>query len=304
VAIAQDRAAEKAHFVRCGVPVAPHAVIETAAQLAAVGDDLLPGILKTARMGYDGKGQVRVNDAAALRNYYESVKDVVATTPSTVVITMTQPYFLAEYFLGSLWIMPKHVLDPKGLTDKYTFAETKSIDAAQANPEMKEFAEWYGSEEVRRDPKLNIGTGPYAYEEWKTGESVTLRRNDAFWAKGKDAWNPAYADKLVYKVINDRNSAVVALKNAEIDFMEYVPPTKYTEEIDTVATPHLIDVGCREQRDFLVAALVDDLAQLNLDDQGDCSQCCCRGWSRKAAGRSGQTGNRRWQEIDRHHVEP
>jgi 5-(carboxyamino)imidazole ribonucleotide synthase len=25
-----------------------------------VGDDLLPGILKTARLGYDGKGQVRV----------------------------------------------------------------------------------------------------------------------------------------------------------------------------------------------------------------------------------------------------
>ncbi len=180
-----------------------------------------------------------IADAAALRNYYESVKEVVATSPTTVVITMTQPYFLAEYFLGTLWIMPKHVLDPTGLTDKYTFAETKSMDAAQANPAMKEFAEWYGSEDVRRDPKLNIGSGAYAYEEWKTGESVTLRRNDAYWAKGKDAWNPAYADKLVYKVINDRNSAVVALKNAEIDFMEYVPPTKYTEEIDTVATPHL-----------------------------------------------------------------
>ena len=60
VAIAQDRAAEKAHFVRCGVPVAPHAVIETEAQLAAVDAQLLPGILKTARLGYDGKGQVRV----------------------------------------------------------------------------------------------------------------------------------------------------------------------------------------------------------------------------------------------------
>lgn len=66
VAIAQDRAAEKAHFVRCGVPCAPHAVIESAAQLAAVPADLLPGILKTARLGYDGKGQVRVADAAAL----------------------------------------------------------------------------------------------------------------------------------------------------------------------------------------------------------------------------------------------
>jgi 5-(carboxyamino)imidazole ribonucleotide synthase len=38
VAIAQDRAAEKAHFVKCGVPCAPYAVIETAEQLAAVND--------------------------------------------------------------------------------------------------------------------------------------------------------------------------------------------------------------------------------------------------------------------------
>ena len=66
VGIAQDRAAEKAHFVSCGVPCAPYAVIETAGQLAAVDASLLPGILKTARMGYDGKGQVRVADAAAL----------------------------------------------------------------------------------------------------------------------------------------------------------------------------------------------------------------------------------------------
>jgi 5-(carboxyamino)imidazole ribonucleotide synthase len=60
VAVAQDRAREKAHFVTCGVPVAPHAVIDTAAQLTAVPDSLLPGILKTSRLGYDGKGQLRV----------------------------------------------------------------------------------------------------------------------------------------------------------------------------------------------------------------------------------------------------
>jgi 5-(carboxyamino)imidazole ribonucleotide synthase len=67
VAVCQDRAAEKAHFVDCGVPVAPHAVIADEATLAAVPDDLLPGILKTARLGYDGKGQVRVADRAALQ---------------------------------------------------------------------------------------------------------------------------------------------------------------------------------------------------------------------------------------------
>ena len=60
VAICQDRAAEKAHFARSGVACAPHAVIASASELAAVDVGLLPGILKTARLGYDGKGQVRV----------------------------------------------------------------------------------------------------------------------------------------------------------------------------------------------------------------------------------------------------
>ena len=76
VAIAQDRAQEKAHFVSCGVPCAPYAVIETAAQLAAVSDDLLPGILKTSRMGYDGKGQVRVKTRAELQAAWTDLKQV------------------------------------------------------------------------------------------------------------------------------------------------------------------------------------------------------------------------------------
>ena len=77
VAIAQDRGAEKAHFVKCGVPCAPYAVIESAAQLeAAVLQNLLPGILKTARMGYDGKGQVRVKDAVSLRSAWQDLKQV------------------------------------------------------------------------------------------------------------------------------------------------------------------------------------------------------------------------------------
>jgi 5-(carboxyamino)imidazole ribonucleotide synthase len=60
VAVCQNRAAEKAQFTGCGVPCAPHAVLQTDEDLAQVADELLPGILKTARMGYDGKGQVRV----------------------------------------------------------------------------------------------------------------------------------------------------------------------------------------------------------------------------------------------------
>ena len=76
VAIAQDRAAEKAHFVGCGVPCAPYAVIDTAEQLAAVADDLLPGILKTTRMGYDGKGQVRVRTRTELVEAWQGLNGV------------------------------------------------------------------------------------------------------------------------------------------------------------------------------------------------------------------------------------
>ena len=76
VAICQDRAREKAHFVACGVDCAPYAVIETPEQLAAVTDDLLPGILKTARLGYDGKGQIRVKTRAELIAAWDELQRV------------------------------------------------------------------------------------------------------------------------------------------------------------------------------------------------------------------------------------
>ncbi len=64
VSVAQDRLVEKNFFTDCaqqsGVLPAPHRAIATDADIDALPDELFPGILKTARMGYDGKGQVRV----------------------------------------------------------------------------------------------------------------------------------------------------------------------------------------------------------------------------------------------------
>lgn len=60
VAIVQDRIQEKAYIQGTGVRVAPYAAIQAAADIAAAPDALFPGILKAARLGYDGKGQARV----------------------------------------------------------------------------------------------------------------------------------------------------------------------------------------------------------------------------------------------------
>jgi 5-(carboxyamino)imidazole ribonucleotide synthase len=66
VAIAQDRRLEKAFLAKTGVPTAPYSVIETDADVAAAGQFSFPAILKTARMGYDGKGQISVHSFDAL----------------------------------------------------------------------------------------------------------------------------------------------------------------------------------------------------------------------------------------------
>ncbi len=64
LAAAQDRLAEKRTFERLGIATTRFAAIETRTQLeratARVG---LPGVLKTRRLGYDGKGQYLLRSA-------------------------------------------------------------------------------------------------------------------------------------------------------------------------------------------------------------------------------------------------
>ena len=60
VAVAQDRRAEKAFLDRAGIQIAPYVVIESDTDVEAAASFVFPAILKTARLGYDGKGQVAI----------------------------------------------------------------------------------------------------------------------------------------------------------------------------------------------------------------------------------------------------
>jgi 5-(carboxyamino)imidazole ribonucleotide synthase len=62
VAVAQDRIVEKAFLTDAGLEVAPYKVVRRVEDLHGV-EALLPGVLKRARLGYDGKGQARVSSA-------------------------------------------------------------------------------------------------------------------------------------------------------------------------------------------------------------------------------------------------
>lgn len=80
VSVAQDRLAEKKFFMDCavtsGVKPAPHHAIISESDIDMLSDDLLPGILKTVRMGYDGKGQVRVTSREAVRAAFHELQGV------------------------------------------------------------------------------------------------------------------------------------------------------------------------------------------------------------------------------------
>jgi 5-(carboxyamino)imidazole ribonucleotide synthase len=112
VSIAQDRAREKAHFQSCGVAVAPYRLIENLADLAKVSADGFPGILKTTRMGYDGKGQARVRDAAGLAAAWHSLQGPGSAAPVPCVLEQQLPLqtecsvVLARAADGSLTHLP------------------------------------------------------------------------------------------------------------------------------------------------------------------------------------------------------
>ena len=59
IATCQDRIAEKAFLTEIGVGVAPYRVIHAEADVVEAATFTFPAVLKTARLGYDGKGQVR-----------------------------------------------------------------------------------------------------------------------------------------------------------------------------------------------------------------------------------------------------
>ncbi|MCE7950549.1 MAG: 5-(carboxyamino)imidazole ribonucleotide synthase [Xanthomonadales bacterium PRO7] len=74
LALAQDRLAEKSMFRELGLPTADFATVDSRADLVraarAVG---YPAILKTRRLGYDGKGQFRLRSEADLDTAWQAI---------------------------------------------------------------------------------------------------------------------------------------------------------------------------------------------------------------------------------------
>jgi 5-(carboxyamino)imidazole ribonucleotide synthase len=103
VSIAQDRIKEKSFFKSSGFPVGPFAILQRD------GDDELaatqvafPAILKTARFGYDGKGQVTVRSAEELRAAWAQMKHAPAILEERLALQREVSVVLARSHTGEI----------------------------------------------------------------------------------------------------------------------------------------------------------------------------------------------------------
>ena len=81
LAVAQDRLSEKTLFQSLGIPLPPFADIRSRDELAAkVAEFGMPCIVKTRRLGYDGKGQFRIRSAADIDAAWDTLGSQVEKT--------------------------------------------------------------------------------------------------------------------------------------------------------------------------------------------------------------------------------
>ena len=133
VQVCQHRAGEKSAFVRAGVPCAPHGVIECEADVEAVAiDALLPGLLKTSRLGYDGKGQAAVATRAELASAWRRFGRVACVLEQRLALAHELSVIVARGRDGSCVHLPVQQNLHRGGILALTQVPAPDVDGATA----------------------------------------------------------------------------------------------------------------------------------------------------------------------------
>lgn len=65
-----------------------------------------------------------------------------------------------------------------------------------------------------------VGTGPFEFEEWRSNQSITLVRNDAYWGP------KAHLDKVVFRVIPEEGARMIAYDRGDLDMLLRAAPVE------------------------------------------------------------------------------
>ena len=136
IGTAQDRLLEKRFFTHCGISVAPFAPVDSLEDLQiAIPEIGLPAILKTRRMGYDGKGQVRLRRAEDAAHAWEKVHQVPCILEGFVPFDSEVSLIAARNHTGDEVFYP--------LTENHHSHGILRVSSAPARPHLQPQAEGY-----------------------------------------------------------------------------------------------------------------------------------------------------------------
>jgi peptide/nickel transport system substrate-binding protein len=152
------------------------------------------------------------------RVYYESIVDAQLIDPYTIRFKAREPYFLNESVLGGIDVLPRHYYDPENLLKDVTVTALAG-DYSAHEAQVRKFAEHF-NQSYARNP---LGSGPYKFKSWSTGQEVVLERDADYWGNGKEGIDQVYLDVRKFRVINNMDAALVNLKAGNLDTMGLQP---------------------------------------------------------------------------------
>jgi ABC-type transport system substrate-binding protein len=194
-------------------------------------------------------------DNARIKPYYEFIDDIkfYDEDPLKFTFICKDVYILAEASSGDFSVLPPSIYDPKGLMSGFTIKQLNQDAAKLENdPKIIEFAKDFNSEKYQREKGSIVGSGPYAFESWITGQKVTLKRKKTWWGDNvktnRNIFFEANAPELIYQTINDQTTALVALKAGNLDVMHGIkakdfvalPQSKKITENYNLHTPTML----------------------------------------------------------------
>jgi len=135
--IAQDRLTEKEFVVSLGGKPAPFARVDDCAGLdSALAEIGAPAILKTRRLGYDGKGQARIDSPADAGTAWKAIKGAPAVLEGFVTFDAEFSILLCRGSGGELaiWEAPRNV-HSHGILDRSIVPAGSALAPAIAKAE-------------------------------------------------------------------------------------------------------------------------------------------------------------------------
>ncbi|MCR4316434.1 MAG: ABC transporter substrate-binding protein [Planctomycetes bacterium] len=152
-------------------------------------------------------------DAPSIRSYYENVRMPEKIDDYTVKVIYDVQYFQALEFAGGFMIHPKHVYDPNNLLN--------------TNP--TKFGEEFNNNPRHTKAPGPVGTGPYKFENWNEGTSVTVKKFPDYWRPEKGG----YLDEITWKFIPNPATALAELRAGGVDFVPSMSADQFFVETHT-----------------------------------------------------------------------